>query len=127
MTRVVAHVVYGLLAAGFFTSFLTSLVGVTIAHVKRSDARGSSLEEHFRWQIRTFWFALSGFVLLLVASAGYWLFQSPADPTAGFPALQWFFVPMAFALALAIWYLYRIVKGWLCLVEERGVYGLKHP
>ena len=67
----VAHLVYALhalgLAIGAFGaasvlgSFLfgwPSIIAVIINYVKRDEARGTWLESHFTWQIRTFWFAL---------------------------------------------------------------------
>src|SRR6185503_4639663 len=67
----VAHVIYalhafsaltGLATAAFVvTAFLTgwpSIIAVIINYVKRSEVRGTWLDSHFSWQIRTFWFAL---------------------------------------------------------------------
>jgi len=66
-----ATVIYGLHAFSLLTgiigtatvvgAFLTgwpSIIAVILNYVKRSDVRGTWLESHFRWQIRTFWFAL---------------------------------------------------------------------
>ena len=75
------HVIYGLHAfsalsaigasAFIVTAFLTgwpSIIAVIINYVKRGDARGTWLDSHFGWQIRTFWWALLwvviGFVLI---------------------------------------------------------------
>jgi len=47
--------------AAVVTAFLSgwpSLLAVLLNYVKRADTRGTWLESHFRWQIRTFWFAL---------------------------------------------------------------------
>jgi uncharacterized membrane protein len=44
--------------AGSFLFGWPSIVAVIINYARRSDARGTWLESHFRWQIRTFWFAL---------------------------------------------------------------------
>ena len=65
------HLIYGLHAVGvvlgiatsafIVTSFLfglPSIVAVILNYVKRGDVRGTFLESHFRWQIRTFWYAL---------------------------------------------------------------------
>ena len=65
------HVIYGLhalgLAIGAFGaasvvgSFLfgwPSIIAVIVSYVKRDEARGTWLESHFSWQIRTFWYAL---------------------------------------------------------------------
>ena len=49
---------------------LIGIAGVIVAYVKRDDARGSWVESHLRWLIRTFWFSLLwaviGWVVLLV-------------------------------------------------------------
>jgi uncharacterized membrane protein len=98
--RTVATAVYALQAAGFLFG-ITWLVAVIIDYVKRDDARGSWLESHFSWQIRTFWWGLLwgviGGVLLLVL-VGYLVL-----------------------VANAVWIIYRIVKGWLRLAERREV------
>ena len=55
--KTVATVVYALQAAGFFTG-IAWIVAVVIDYVKIDDAKGTWLESHFRWQIRTFWWGL---------------------------------------------------------------------
>ena len=48
-------------AATIIGAFLTgwpSIIAVILNYVKRGEVRGSWLESHFRWQIRTFWFGL---------------------------------------------------------------------
>jgi uncharacterized membrane protein len=76
---------------------------VILNYIKRSDVHGTYLDSHFRWQIRTFWFALLwGAVAVLVFVT-----------VIGIP-VAWFM-----AVLLGIWVLYRIVRGWLALVSER--------
>jgi uncharacterized membrane protein len=98
--RTVATAVYALQAAGFLCG-ITWLIAVIIDYVKRDDARGTWLESHFTWQIRTFWWGLLwgviGAVLLLVL-VGYLVL-----------------------VANAVWIIYRIVKGWLRLAERREI------
>ena len=112
------HVIYGLHAmtvlagitssALIVTAFLTgwpSIVAVIINYVKRGEARGTFLESHFRWQIRTFWFALLWVVvavLLMLTLIG---------------------IPMALVLLLlaGLWVLYRVVRGWLRLVDRQAM------
>jgi uncharacterized membrane protein len=98
--KTLAMVVYALQALGFING-VTWIVGVVIGYVKRDEAAGSWLESHFRWQIRTFWWGLLwgliGAVLLLVL-IGY---------------LVW--------VAAAIWVIYRIVKGWLYLNDNKPI------
>jgi uncharacterized membrane protein len=98
--KTLATVVYALQAAGFFVG-LTWIVAVVINYVKRDDVRGTWLESHFSWQIRTFWWgllwAVVGGILVLVV--------------VGFAVL----------FADAVWIIYRIVKGWLSLSENKTV------
>src|SRR5918993_2743613 len=42
---------------GAFIFGIPSIVAVVMNYVKRSEARGTYLESHFSWQLRTFWFA----------------------------------------------------------------------
>lgn len=101
--------VAGLIGAMFIvTAFLTgwpSLIAVILNYVKRSEVRGTFLESHFRWQIRTFWFAL------LWAAAALLL----ALTVVGLP-FAW-----AVAVAAGLWVLYRIIRGWLALVSEQAM------
>jgi uncharacterized membrane protein len=96
----VAIAVYALQAAGFFVG-ITWIVAVVLDYVKRDDAAGTWLESHYRWQIRTFWWGL------LWAVVG------------GLTALV--FIGFVVLAAAAIWIIYRIVKGWLYLSENRPV------
>lgn len=104
--KTITAVVYALQAAAYFTG-LTALVGVIVNYVKLDDVRGSWLESHFRWQIRTFWWALLWF---------------------GIGALSWIvFVGMIVVGATGIWVIYRIVKGWLNLYDGRPMYADSAP
>ena len=90
------------------TAFLTgwpSIIAVIINYVKRDDVRGTVLESHFRWQIRTFWFAL---LWILIAAV---LFVTVIG------------IPFAWVLALlvGIWVLYRIIRGWMALASRRAM------
>src|ERR1700704_5820218 len=66
-----AHVIYALHAFSaltglassvlVLTAFLTgwpSIIAVILNYAKRSEVRGTWLDSHFGWQIRTFWFAV---------------------------------------------------------------------
>ena len=56
--KTLTHVIYGLQAIAFFLFGTTALIAVIINYVKKSDVKGTWLETHFRWQIRTFWWSL---------------------------------------------------------------------
>lgn len=83
-------------------SIIGFVVGLIIAYIKREDARGTVYESHFRWQTRSFWWALLWFVLLLV----------PTMLTIGF-------VP--FLVLAQIWFAYRMIKGWMRLNDGRAI------
>src|SRR5256885_16550488 len=89
---------------GSFIGSLPSIVAVVMNYVRRSATRGTFLESHFRWQLRTFWFAVlwacvSGLVMLTII---------------GIPA------GLLGPLALAIWIVYRLGPGWLALRDREG-------
>ena len=98
--KTVATVVYALQAFGFFVG-ITWIVEVIIDYVKKDDAAGTWLASHYSWQIRTFWWGLLWGVI-----GGILVFV-----VVGFLVLA----------ADAIWIIYRIVKGWLRLSENREV------
>ncbi len=95
-----AQLVYILQALSLLVG-LTSVAAVIVNYLKRDDVRGTYLESHFNWQIKTFWWMLAGLVigsLLTVVLIGFLVL-----------------------LVVWIWYIYRIVKGWLALNDSRGL------
>jgi uncharacterized membrane protein len=92
---------------GAFVFGVPSIIAVVINYVKRGEARGTYLESHFRWQIRTFWFALLWCVI------GGMLFIT----VVGIPlAIGVFF-------AAGVWAIYRIARGWLALRDRKPMYA----
>src|SRR5215831_20952447 len=90
---------------GAFLFGWPSIIAVIINYVKRGEARGTWLESHFRWQIRTFWWGLLWVAVCLafvVATLGVGLL------------IAW--LPL---MVVGFWFIYRIVKGWLRLVDRR--------
>ncbi len=99
-------------AATVVGAFLTgwpSIIALILNYVKRSDVRGTWLESHFRWQIRTFWFGLLWIFLCICFIA----------ITFGIGILiAW--LPMAI---VGIWFVYRVARGWLALNAQRPMYA----
>jgi len=88
-----------------FVASLPSIVAVILNYWKRDEVRGTWLESHFRWQIRTFWFALLWIVVSVL------LFVT----IIGIP----FAVPL---MAIAgLWVLYRVARGWWTLGGRRSL------
>ena len=115
------HVIYALHAFSLLTgiigaatvvgAFLTgwpSIIAVILNYAKRSEVRGTWLESHFRWQIRTFWFVLLWVTLcalFIIATLGIGLL------------IAW--LPLSL---VGLWFIYRIVRGWLRLLERKPMY-----
>jgi uncharacterized membrane protein len=94
---------------GAFLTGWPSIIAVILNYVKRSEARGTWLESHFRWQIRTFWFGLlwiSLCFLFIIMTLGIGLI------------IAW--LPM---LIVGFWFIYRIIRGWLALSDRRTLYA----
>lgn len=118
----ITHVTYALhalgLAIGAFGaasivgSFLLgwpSIIAVILNYVKRGEARGTWLESHFAWQIRTFWWALAWAAAVVVVSLPLMLVL------VGF--VTW---PIGL-FALGVWAVYRVAKGWLRVQSRQAV------
>ena len=97
--RNLGNITYGLYAGAILFPVL-AVAAVILNYVKREEVRGTLLERHFEWQIRTFWFSL----LWLVLGGALWLV-----------IIGWLVLA-----AGSIWYLYRIIKGWLRFSEGRS-------
>ena len=116
------HVIYALHAVSLVTGIVTaatvvfafltgspSIIAVILNYVKRHEARGTWLESHFRWQIRTFWFGLLWVALcalFVVATLGVGLL------------IAW--LPLG---VVGLWFIYRIASGWLRLNDRRPMYA----
>ena len=110
------HVIYALHAFSaltglassmlILTAFLTgwpSIIAVILNYAKRPEVRGTWLDSHFGWQIRTFWYAL---VWLLAGGVAF-------VTVVGIPAAVVVWV------LTGLWVLYRIARGWMTLSAEK--------
>ena len=91
---------------GAFVFGVPSIIAVVINYFKKEEARGTFLESHFRWQIRTFWFSLLWCivaVMLFITILG---------------------IPFALIVLVSagIWAIYRIARGWLALRDRKPMY-----
>jgi uncharacterized membrane protein len=93
---------------GAFLTGWPSIIAVVFNYVKRGDVRGTWLESHFRWQIRTFWFGLLWVGLCMLFVIG----------TFGIGLLiAW--LPLAL---VSVWFIYRVIRGWSALNARRPMY-----
>jgi uncharacterized membrane protein len=110
------HIMYGLHALSALSGILTSatiigafvfgwpsIIAVIINYVTRGNVRGTWLESHWRWQLRSFWYA------------ALWLL------VAGLLTITLIGIPFAWiVIALTgLWVLYRVIRGWIALTERR--------
>ena len=84
---------------------ITAVIGVIMNYLKQDEAKGTWLESHFTWQIRTFWFGL------VVAIIGYFLIV--------------IFVGFLILAINLVWIIYRVIKGWLLLCDDKPIENSK--
>jgi len=112
------HVMYGLHAVSALSGILTSatvvgafvfgwpsIIAIAINYITREQVRGTWLDSHWRWQLRSFWFAA---LWLLIAGL---LFIT----LVGIP-------PAILAIiGTGVWVLYRVIRGWMALLDRRAM------
>jgi uncharacterized membrane protein len=117
------HVIYGLHAfsvligittgatvVGYFICGIPSIVAVIMNYARRGETQGTFLESHFRWQIRTFWFAVLWSLFIWAVTLPLWLVVIGIGMTF-----------IGFGI-LGIWIIYRVLRGWLALRDRRPMY-----
>ncbi|MBS3936019.1 MAG: hypothetical protein KGZ43_07585 [Sulfuritalea sp.] len=107
------HIMYGLHAISALSGIMSSatiigafvfgwpsIIAVIINYVTRGNVRGSWLDSHWRWQLRSFWYA------------ALWLL------VAGLLTITLIGIPAAIlVIALTgLWVLYRVIRGWTALL-----------
>lgn len=112
------HIMYGLHALSAVSGVMTSatvvgtfvfgwpsIIAIIINYVTRGNVRGTWLESHWRWQLRTFWYA------------ALWLL------VAGLLAVTLIGIPAAILVIViaGVWVLYRMIRGWTALADKREV------
>jgi uncharacterized membrane protein len=116
------HVIYGLHAlavligvtsaatvVGAFVFSLPSIVAVVLSYLKCGEAAGTFLESHYRWLIRTFWFAVLWGAIAIFVTLVLVL-------TIVGILIAW--LPV---LVVGVWLIYRVARGWLALKDGRGL------
>jgi uncharacterized membrane protein len=97
--KTLTHVTYALYALSLLGFGTTSIIAIVLDYIKLDDAKGTWLESHFRWQIRTFWWSIVwgvlGWLTLIIL-------------------IGWVVLGVA-----GIWFIYRIAKGWLNLNDGK--------
>lgn len=91
---------------------LVGIAGLIVAYVKRDDARGTWIESHLTWLIRTFWYSflwgVIGAVVLVVL--GIVLIGIP--------------IALLIWAVASIWVIYRVIRGYLLFKESKPIPGM---
>jgi uncharacterized membrane protein len=106
--------VIGITTAAFiataFVFSIPSIIAVIMNYVKRDEVRGTWLDSHFSWQLRTFWWAALWVLVVVVIS-------TPLILLLGLGLLtMWLGISL-----VGLWILYRVLRGWLALKDGRPV------
>ena len=97
----------GAFIATVFVFSLPSVIAVILSYVKRAESRGTFLESHFRWLIRTFWFAVLWGAIALVVTLVLVL------------TIVGILVAWLPVLVVGVWLIYRVARGWLALKDGK--------
>lgn len=95
-------IVYGMYVLGLFLGGLPTVIGLIMAYVKRNDFAGTIYKEHMGLLIRTFWYSL--------------LFSILGAMTA------WLYIGVVILFAVAVWYIYRLIRGFARLTDGKGAW-----
>lgn len=95
-------IVYGLYALGLFLGGVPTVIGLIVAYLKRNEYSGTIYAEHLSFLIRTFWYGVLWSIVALILALVY----------IGFIVM----------FVVGIWYIYRIVRGFLYLNDGKGIW-----
>ncbi|WP_343627665.1 hypothetical protein [Roseateles sp.] len=96
-----AIVAIGAVLPGVQASVLLLVIAVIVDLVKRDEAAGTWQATHFSWRLRS---VLWSGILYIVTFPLWFLFVLPGW-------IAW--------IAISIWFLYRVVRGWLAMNDRR--------
>lgn len=99
--RAWAIVVWSLYLASYITFFLTAVIGLIIALIKRDELAGTEFASHMTSAIRTFWIAFVGILLGAVLSV--------------------IGIGVVLIIALVIWHLFRSVRGLVLALDGKPI------
>ena len=93
-------ITYILYLVGFVVG-ITGLIAIIMNYVKRNEMRGTWLESHVDWQIKTFWYSLIGYIVGFLLTA--------------------ILIGFVIILVVFIWHVYRLIKGLIALNDNKPI------
>jgi len=97
--RTTLLIAYVLQAISPFTCFMASIASLVISYIKIGETRNEYIRSHHRYLIRTFWWGLLWAIV----------FGAMCVVLVGIPLL----------FALWVWWIYRMVRGFIAYAERR--------
>lgn len=119
------HITYLLYVVSYFTAGLLWIVPIVMNYAKRHDANNSWLATHFDWQIKTFWYSIVWFlvatIIIIVAVGGLGISVMADSGNAAMGSFLLVGLGLLILIFTVIWHIYRIVRGWIALTDNRPV------
>jgi len=95
------YIVFAFISIAFA---LTMIIAIIMNYLKINTVKGTWLEAHFKWQIRTFWFFTTGVIV-------------------GMVILNYSDAGLLISIANYIYTIYRIAKGWIRLNDKKEIHA----
>ncbi len=119
------HITYLLYVVSYFTAGLLWIVPIVMNYGKRHDADGTWLATHFDWQIKTFWYSIVSFaiggILILFALGGLGISVMADSGNLAIGSILMTGLGLLIVIFTFLWHLYRIIRGWIALTDNRPV------
>ncbi len=119
------HITYLLYILSYFTAGLLWVVPIVMNYAKRHEVDGTWLATHFDWQIKTFWYSIVlfaiGIILIVFALGGVGISLMAGSDNIAIGSFLTAGLGVLILLFTFIWHLYRIVRGWVALADNRPV------
>lgn len=119
------HITYLLYVLSYFTAGILWIVPIVMNYGKRHDADNTWLATHFDWQIKTFWYSIVLFVigitLIAFAIGGLGIGVMTESNHLAIGSVLLTGLGLMIIAFTVIWHLYRIIRGWIALTDNRPV------
>lgn len=100
--RTLMHVLYAMHTLAWISLGTLAVIALMVNYLRRGDTRNPLFAVHHRYMIATFWWTL---LWLVITAPLYFLFVLPGVLAHGI---------------VGLWYLYRCLRGWLRLADNRA-------
>ncbi|MBE9402195.1 hypothetical protein IQR32_12865 [Acinetobacter albensis] len=119
--RTLTLILYVLYIIAIFSGGLLAIVALVINYIKRDDVRGSIVESHFTWQIRTFWWYLIWNIIAFVPFLFLFFTGENVDVFAGVALIATTFCLLVVGISW-LWIVYRAILGMIRLNDHQAMY-----